>query len=340
MGVPAVVAAGDRRAAKRINGESKAYLLMDGRPLVAHVVQTLQSVPEVSEVWVVGDAERLESALLSDLGATELRKPLHIIDQFRNLYENAWESYRRVLSGSAREGRDPESDSDRDRAVLYLSADIPFATPQEIGEFIRRAEATGGEYALGLCSADSMLPFAPKAPGEPGIRMATFNLREGRFRQSNLHWVRPARLRKRHYIEDMYEQRHQRRVGPIVRLAWQLLRADGGGAAVLYYFAMMHAASWTDRKGLTRIANWLRQRIPRARIELGCGKLIGADFHLVVTEVGGCAVDIDTPQEYAAATARFAEWKAQQAERAAALHLVASPPDGPAADAPLGKGPL
>ena len=37
-GVPAVVAAGDRRASKRIYGESKVYLEVGGRPLVAHVV--------------------------------------------------------------------------------------------------------------------------------------------------------------------------------------------------------------------------------------------------------------------------------------------------------------
>ncbi len=316
MGVPAVVAAGDRRAAKRINGESKPYLVIGGRTLVAHVVSLLQDVAEVSEVWVVGDAERLESVLLGEALGSELRKPLHIVGQFRNLYENAWEGYRRLLPGAPPEGRDPESEADRDQAVLYLSADIPFATPEEIGDFVRQATASGGDYALGLCTEESLLPFRSGAPGQPGIRVATFNLREGRFRQSNLHWVRPARLRKRHYIEDMYEQRHQRRVGPILRLAWQLLWADGGGVAVLYYYALMHLASWSDRKGFRRISDWLRYRIPRTRIERGCGKLIGADFRLVVTDVGGCAVDIDTEEEYQAGRARFEEWKEMQASRA------------------------
>ncbi len=319
MGIPAVVAAGDRRAAKRINGESKPYLLIEGRTLVAHVVSLLQEVPEVSEVWVVGDADRLEGALLGDAVGAELSKPLHIVGQFRNLYENAWESYRRLLPGAPSQGRDPESEADRDQAVLYLSADIPFATAAEISVFIRRASESGAEYALGLCTEESMQGFRPREPGEQGIQVATFNLREGRYRQSNLHFVRPARLRKRHHIEDMYEQRHQRRVGSILRLAWQLLWADGGGAAVLYYFAMMHAAGSTDRIGLRRVADFLRRRIPRARIETGCGKLIGAEFQLVVTEVGGCAVDIDTAQEYEAARARFREWRQMQSERAAKL---------------------
>ena len=52
MGIPAVVAAGDRRAAKRIRGESKPYLQMAGRSLVAHVVALLQDVPEVSDLAI------------------------------------------------------------------------------------------------------------------------------------------------------------------------------------------------------------------------------------------------------------------------------------------------
>ena len=67
MGVPAIVAAGDRRAAKAVHGESKPYLVLAGRPLVARVVAALQRVPEVSEVWVVGNAERF------DYGETEIR---------------------------------------------------------------------------------------------------------------------------------------------------------------------------------------------------------------------------------------------------------------------------
>ena len=50
MQVPAVVAAGDRGAAKAIRGESKAFLAVGERPLVADSVLVLQRVPEVSEV--------------------------------------------------------------------------------------------------------------------------------------------------------------------------------------------------------------------------------------------------------------------------------------------------
>jgi hypothetical protein len=105
VGLSAVVMAGDRGAARDIRGESKVFLDLDGRPLVAHVVEVLQGVPEVAEVWVVGDSERLEEAL--EPLRERLLKPLHILEQFQNLYENAWESYRHALPGSRPSGSSP-----------------------------------------------------------------------------------------------------------------------------------------------------------------------------------------------------------------------------------------
>ena len=87
MGLPAIVTAGDRRAAKAVYGESKVFLEVAGEPLVARVVDVLQSVPEVSEVWVVGNAERLDVVFDSERRA-RLTKPLHILEQYRNLFEN------------------------------------------------------------------------------------------------------------------------------------------------------------------------------------------------------------------------------------------------------------
>lgn len=312
MGVPAVVAAGDRRAAKAVHGESKPYLALAGRPLVAHVVSMLQSVPEVSEVWVVGNAERLEAALAPL--QSELVKPLHVVPQFRNLYENAWETYRRLLPGAGPDGRDPVGD-DFDQRVLYLSADLPFATPQEVSAFVRQGLEMGCDYALGLSTEEAMRDFYPPAPGAPGIHMAYFNLREGRFRQSNLHLVKPARLGNRHYVEDMYEHRYQQQIGQMAKLGWTLLRAEGGGFAVIYYYGLMHLAGVADRRGWRRLADWLRDRIPMPRIEKGCSALLRTDFRFVVTEGGGCAVDIDNEPDFDAASQLYERWRALQIAR-------------------------
>ncbi len=319
IAVPAIVTAGDRRAAKAVYGESKVYLEIDGRPLVAHVVLTLQRVPEISSVWVVGDADRLRAVFAREDVARELRKPLHVVPQFRNLYENAWQTYRRLQPGAGPEGRDPTPE-EADRPVLYLSADLPFATPQEISAFVRRGLDYGCDYALGLVTEESMEPFYPPAPGEVGIHMAYFNLREGRFRQSNLHLAKPARLLNRHYVEDMYEHRYQRQFWQIVGLAWRLLRTEQGGVRTVFYYGLMHLAAIADRWGLRRLADWLRRGISLSRVEAALGSLLRASTRFVVTDVGGCAVDIDNEEDFDAARQRYAEWRKQQEARGEALY--------------------
>lgn len=326
MQVPAVIAAGDRRAAKAVRGESKPYLSIAGASLVERAVRVLQAVPEVSEVIVVGDAPRLEKTFGAAGLEAELTKPLTILPQFNNVYENAWESYRRLLPGAGPSGRDPESDADADQFVLYLSADLPFATPQEISAFIHQSLATGADYGLGLVTEESMADFYPQG-GKPGIRMAYFNLRQGRLRQSNLHLVRPARLGRRHRIEEMYEHRHQRELGQILKLGWRILTGEGGGATVLVFYGLMHFAGVLDRRGQRRLADWLRAMIDLGRVERACGRLLDTQFRFVITEAGGCAVDIDLDEDYETACARFEDWWPAQRRKAEAVY---GPPALPA----------
>jgi hypothetical protein len=317
--VPAIVAAGEGRASRAVHGENKAFLELAGRPLVARVVAALQRVPEVSEVWVVGPPARLEQALGAEALRAELRKPLTIVPQFRNLLENAWETYRRLLPGAGPEGRDPATPEEEALPVLYLSADLPFATPQEISDFVTKSLETDCDYALGLVTEASMAEFYPEAPDGPGIRMAYFNMREGRFRQSNLHLVRPARLGNRRYIQEMYEHRYQKRLRHAVALAWRIVSARGGGLRMLWYYALMHLAAVADRRGLRRTADRLRSFVSLAKAEAACSRLLRTRFRFVVTEVGGCAVDIDNEEDFDASVACFGRWSAGQARRAEAL---------------------
>lgn len=333
--VPAVVLAGDRRASRAIYGESKVYLEIEDHPLVARVVEVLQRVPEVDQVWVVGDAKRLEAVLGSAPVQRQLRKPLHIVAQFRNLYENGWQTFRRLLPGAGPDGRDPEP-QELDQPVLYLSADLPFATPQEISAFVRQSLARGCDYTVGLAREESLRAFYPAKPGEPGIRMAYFNLREGRFRQTNLNLIRPARIGNRHYVEELYEHRYQKQFGNFLALAWRLLGSEAGGLRVLGEYLLMHLAGVADRRGWRRVSDFLRRRIPIARIEARLGLLLRGSFGFITTEAGGCAIDIDCERDLDAARACFTRWRGEQTARAEALYgplplpAEASPADRPA----------
>ena len=333
--IPALVTAGDRHAAKTVYGESKVYLELAGRPLVVHTVLELQWVPEVSEVWLVGDAKRLETLFAEPDLQAKLVKPLHIVGQFRDLYQNCWETFRRLLPGAGAAGRDPDGPQD-EIPVLYLSADIPFATAQEISQFVRRGIEIDCDFAFGLVTKESMEVFGPVAPGAvlavnpgseksgaagtPGIKMAYFNLVEGRYRTSNLHLVKPARITNRSYVEEMFEHRYQKQFANIVGLALRLVRKEEGGIPILYYYVLIHLAGLADRWGWKRLADMIRAWVPIRGIEEAVGALLRADFRFVVTDVGGCALDIDNREDFDTAKLRFDDWKNQQRNRAAEMY--------------------
>ncbi len=329
MGIPAIVTAGDGSAAKAVYGENKVFLEVDGRPLVAHVVETLQRVPEISEVWVIGNAERLTAVFERAEIRKRISKPLHIVPQLRHLWENCWEAYRRSLPGAPAEGRDPDPSNpdDLDFQPLYLSGDLPFATPQEISAFVRQGQAAGCDYALGLVSPPSLDGFLPAHEGGPGIEVAWFNLHEDRYRQSNLHLVRPGRLGNRLYIEEMYQHRHQREIGNMIALAWRLLWSRQGGLTILLFYLLMHVAGVLDRWHWSRIADRVRAVIYQERVEKAVSRILDTRFRFITTEAGGCAIDVDTEEEYDATVARYEEWIAEQRERAVALY---GPPALPA----------
>ena len=330
--IPAIVTAGDGKASRAVYGDAKVYLDVAGRTLVARTVGVLMRVPEVSEVWVVGNAERLQRTLREDAELRgSLAKPVYVVAQYGTLYENAWQTFRRLLPDAPPEGRDPVA-GELDLRVLYLSADLPFATPQEISAFIQRAVASGCDYGLGLVTEESLAPFYP-AHGKPGIEMAYFNVADGRVRQSNIHLVRPARMGHRWYIEDMYEHRYQKELFHALALAWRILTYEGGGIRLVAYFAIMHLAGLFDRARMRGIADALRRFVSFARIDRACSQLLATRFRLIVTEVGGCGIDIDNERDIDTARERFEEWSKQQAQHAAELHGPALLPSR-ASDAP------
>lgn len=319
MGVPAIVTAGDSRAAKAVYGKSKVYLEVDGLALVAHVVRTLQSCPEIDAVWVVGDPGRLEDALSSKRLRDSLTKPLYIVEQQRDLISNCWETYRRILTGDVAEGRDPVGD-DLDQEVLYLSGDIPLATPQELSSFVQHAQTLDVDYALGLCPAESLDVFRPAHPGQAGITVAYFNTCDGRFRQNNLHYAKPGRIGRRDRINEMYEMRHQRRFFNMFSLAVRLVLSRAAGIKIAVLFGCMHMAGVADRNGHPRLARLLARYVTLEVNRTTISKILDTRFVLAVTESGGCALDVDTEEEYDAICERYPEWLTDQQARSLALH--------------------
>jgi len=312
MQIQAILVAGDRGASRAVRGRSKAFVELAGKPMVVHVLESLLHTPEVSEIYVVGNAPRLERAI-AEYGCLALAAargcPVHVMPQRETLYANVWYTFLRTMRPGA-----PRDDA---HAVLVVPADIPLLMPEELSTFAHRAVASGGDYVVGLSPQAALAPFAPR-DGAPGVEMAYFNLREGRFRQNNLHFVRALRMGNRQYIEDMYENRYQKEVASQVALAWRVLRKEWRNLWVLACYFGIHLAGVLHRRGWTRASDAVRAWVPISMIERAASALLRTRFATVTTELGGAAIDVDNDADLEVVEKMLERWKAMQARIARA----------------------
>jgi GTP:adenosylcobinamide-phosphate guanylyltransferase len=302
----AILLAGDRRASRAVRGTSKAYLPLAGKPMLVHVLEALLRTPEVDEVFVVGDPVRLEKAL-ADHGCVALAaasgRAVHLVPQRATLFENVWSAFLRAL---------PPGDPDPEHAVLVVPSDVPLIDPGEISDFLAQATKLDADYVIGLSPEGALEPFLPRGD-QPGVEMAYFNLREGRLRQNNLHFVRPLKVHNRHYVQDMYEHRYQREWGAMLGLLWRLLRSELRNLWVIWFYALMHVAGLLHRRGRDRLADAVRGWVSLHTVERGVSDLLRARTRCAITHRGGAALDIDNATDLAAAERMFERWKALQA---------------------------
>lgn len=312
MRIQAILVAGDRGASRAVRGRSKAFVEVAGKPMVVHVLEALLHTPEVSEVYAVGNAARLERSFAEwgCLGlAAAAGRPVHVVPQRETLYANVWYTFLRTLRPGAR--------PDTNHAVLVVPSDIPLVVPEEISTFVARAEASGGDYVVGLSPEAALAPFAPR-DGAPGVEVAYFNLREGRFRQNNLHFVRALRFGNRHYVEDMYENRYQKELASQVTLALRVIRKEWRNLWVLRVYFLIHLAGVLHRRGWTGLADRVRAWLPLATVERASSALLRTRFKAVTTELGGAAIDVDNEADLEVVEKMLERWKAMQARIARA----------------------
>lgn len=305
MRFEAVLVAGDRGASRAVRGISKAFVEIAGKPMVVHVLEALLHTPEVSEIYLVGNPTRL-AAVIAEYGCLALAAsrgcPIHVVPQRETLYANVWHTFLRAHVP----GR-----SDSSHAILVVPADIPLVIPEEISQFVNRAAESGGDYVVGLSPESALAPFAP-TDASPGVSMAYFNLREGRFRQNNLHWVRPLRMGNRHYVDEMYENRYQKELGSQIALAWRVLRKEWRNLWVLGCYFLIHVAGVLHRRGHVELSDRVRALVPLSAIERAASALLRTRFRTVTTELGGAAIDVDNEVDLETVEKMLERWKAQQ----------------------------
>ena len=311
-GIAAVVVAGDKRGAKAINHDNKAFLMFRGEPLIIHVLRALQAAETVGRIVVVGPAARLESAIDSS-GLPEADR-ITIVQQRQNLIENGKAGfvasldmeYSPALFHSLRKSEHV------DTPVLVLSCDIPLVTPWEIDELISSCDMSSYDYCVGLTKDDVLKAYYP-TDDKPGIRMDYFHLREGRCRHNNLHLVKPFKIHRLVFVEQMYLARYQKKFTNMFRMIMVLLFVGRWvfSATRLYLGLQLARSLYGCHKG-GRLYERIRATNGLQSLARCIGGIMDMKMNGVFTSYGGAVLDIDNAKDLAIAETMRDGWMDHQ----------------------------
>jgi len=229
------------------------------------------------------------------------------------LYENVWNAFLHTLPDytPGTDWRMYMSTPAVDKAILIMPGDIPLATPDEIDAFVNGCDLSRYDYFLGLSTESVLRSYYPQ-DGRLGIQMTYFTLRDLRVRQNNLHLVKPLRLGNRHYIQKVYNFRYQREWRNILRLGWELCTTQTGSWRLASYYLCLHVARFLTTLGWQHFRLLQPFFLELPVVASGLSQLLQTRFTTVLTPYGGCALDIDNADHYAAVSANFERWLAHQ----------------------------
>ena len=309
--VDAVLLAGDRGASRTVCGRNKSFLHINGTPLFMYVLRALEGAELVSRICIIGPHEQIEQALAEHYGRPAGGKQLILCEQGESLFHNVWKSFLELAPGAR--SADPPSPAVREKSILYISGDVPLVTPFEIDSFLRGCDRSRYDYNLGIAAAEHLTFFRPRL-GTPGISTHFFHIKEGKFRQNNLHLVKPLMVENRGYIQKVYDFRYQRDSRNILRLAREFFRVHVGWQG-FWCYGLLHWHQFLSRIYLDPLTLPTRFLLPRSFIEGCVSRVLGTRFGTTVTPLVGAVLDVDNERDYRAMCDMFSAWQRHLAER-------------------------
>jgi GTP:adenosylcobinamide-phosphate guanylyltransferase len=298
--IDAIVLAGTHSDPSRlILGQNKAFLDMDGQPLLRHVVDALTGAKSISNIFVVGPVEQVRDAMQGE------PEKVHLVPQVGNMLDNGWAGIRASEAERAGDGRE----RDPMRPFLVISSDLPIISSMALDDFVARCaddeQSSNRTYGLmiGLADEDGLVPFS-----ENGIVRPFVELDFARVRLANIYVARPWQLSNQAFLQTGFGFRKAVHWRNVAGLALSFLSQDGGWQAAWLTLRLQATLLATRRGG--RLYRRLRRWNTRERVEAGTGKVLGGAVRLVVTPFGGLSLDVDDGEDFRILTARYHEWMA------------------------------
>lgn len=303
----AFILAGDQGARHQICGVNKAFLVLEGRPLLIHVLAALDQARSIDRIYVVGPQKQIMAAIERALPEVLFTKKIEVLQQKESLAENILSAYAYSLPGY-REGIDPRRLANADEPALFLPADIPFVTASEIEAFIAGSDMEKYDYCLGVTPEEALVPFYPKGD-KPGIKLAYLYIQDKAYRMNNLHLARPYRIGVGGCVQRMYDHRHQRYFGNRFRIASEILKTPRWPKGLLFYL-LAQAAAFSMDAGLSPVASLCRRFLRAEAVEREVSFFLKTRFKAVETGIGSAALDVDDEESYRIISHSFREWQA------------------------------
>lgn len=295
--IDAIVLAGTHRDPSRmIRGENKAFLIVDDRPLLRHVIDALITAQSIEDIFVVGPVEKMRNALQS------VPAQVHLVQQEGNMLSNCWAGI------NASEGQ-RSGEHDPMRPFLIISSDIPIISPFSVDDFVAHCadddQAPDRPYGLmvGLADEAGLAPFSAGGIVRPFVQ-----LEFARIRLANIYVARPWQPTNQDFLQTGFGFRKAIHWRNVVGLTFSFLSQEGGWQAA-WMTLRLQATLLASRKG-GRLYRRLRRWNTRERIEARTSKVLGCPVRLVISPFGGLSLDVDDEEDFNILTARYNEWMA------------------------------
>jgi GTP:adenosylcobinamide-phosphate guanylyltransferase len=299
--VDAIVLAGTHQNARRlIDGHNKAFLEIDGRPLVRHVVDALVAAQQVGQVFVVGPPQELAAALAGAPG-------VNCVPQEGKMLTNSWAAIR---AAEARLAPLPEAEVFA-RPLLIISSDLPLISARAIDDFIARCAATDAGQEPGNAMLVGVAEYAGLAPyygdsSRPGIQRPLVHVETGRMRLANIYIARPRHLAHQEFLQTSFSYRKAKDWRNVLKLVVSLFRQHGGWSAAWMILRLQAASMLSANKG--RLYRSIRAGNTMERVEQSVSTVLGGPVRVVVTPFGGLSLDVDDPEDYRLLSEHYREW--------------------------------
>jgi len=300
-----ILVAGENEDSHTVCGQYKALLKLNDRYCIQYVIEALQKASAVGDIYIVGQKNKLTSALKNTRIDFTQPKKIHILEQRSNLLENVWYAFLESLP-PLNGRKDAEIAAFVNKAVLVVPCDSPLITTHEVEHFIAQCDLSRHDYILGLTPEKSMQYFYPSG-NRPGIKMAYLHMRGKNYRINNLHMVRPARVEHRIHINKMYAYRYQKQIFNMILLIIYLLRFQKlKNFKLLLGLQLSLLSAKLDLPWFTAI---FKRWVPRKDLEKAISHILNTRFTSQEIQFPGAALDIDNDENYEILKSEFDRWR-------------------------------